>query len=1017
MSLAESSTNAGVRASKRSLQHVLLEFDALWATADRPPALDEFVHRLHLPSPDERWSLIEELIKIDLEYRWRRKHAIVGDPWTLADYAAELQPGDSFPSCDLIGEEYWVRQLWGDCPNHAEFLDRYPQHRDSLRRQLPELDRELKHFERNVNNFAAEPSNGYVSTAPITNNNGHISRDDTPKSIPPVFDTSPGGSDLGPVPVVPGYKILSVLDHGGMAVVYTARQLSLNRVVALKVIRGGAHASPKELERFRAEVESVASLRHPNIVQVFEAGEWNGMPYCAMELVSGGSLSRKLNGTPLKADAAARLIVKLARALHAAHEAGIVHRDLKPANVLLEPTQQADGLELQTETGSSQLFEPKVADFGLAKRQGDSTLHTATGELLGTPSYMAPEQAAGNQADVGPHTDVYALGVLLYEMLTCRPPFRATTSLETLRQVIRDEPVSLHRFQSAVPRDLETICFKCLEKFPARRYASAADLASDIERFLNGRPILARRAGRMERVTKWSRRNPAWAVAIFLGALALVGTVAGTVFHNRQLQIEIKRTNENAAEAQRQRSQALANFNKTHETLLGMLTRLWQESQLDNDVVQRSLHENLLRSMLRYYDEVPLEPGEVDPDSRLARALVHFHSAHIHYYLEEYEEAESQFHRALPTLEELTTSYPDNAEYRRSWALCCYRLALTASAREEFKPTEEWLHKALTILGPALDGDPKLMSLAGRCRTDLSLAHFNQNDTTQAISQSDQAAALWREVVGAEPGNDEYRLGYCMSLNMLARFRTSVGNHAEADAIVTECAAVTASWTPATNTYYAISARCDLADSHRVLGVTASQHKRFDAAQSHFDQAIQLLDQVLTQKPSYGLAQNTAHGVYWSRARMYEIMGNEHDALLNWDRCIDYGDDTLRNIAWIGRTECRLRLGDYERAIADADELLAKPTLPGDILFDLATIFCRCSQAASEKDVRIAELRTSEHDWAARAVSCLLRSHAGGYFGEQYGRERLLTTPLLDVLRPRADFQKLLADVGVAAEN
>ena len=617
MSVADYPTSDSACDSDRFLERLLHEFDVAWAEADAPPALADFIAAAPSETPVERSRLIDELIKIDLEYRWRRNHAADNAPWRLANYAVQLDLRDPFPSCELIGEEYWVRQLWGDRPSHAEYLAHYPQHGESLATRLSQLDAEL---ERQFGQNARRPSNdGTLAISqpyPLRDNDEDISACETPISVNST-DTNPHGGQIGPTPVVPGFEILSLLDRGGMAVVYTARQLNLNRVVALKVIRGGEHASPKELDRFRAEVEAVASLRHPNVVQVYEAGQWNGMPYCAMELVSGGSLARKLGGLPLHADAAARLTSKVARALQVAHEAGIVHRDLKPANVLLEPTHRLDGIELSMEKRSRQRFEPKIADFGLAKRRGDSTFQTATGELLGTPSYMAPEQAIGSHAAIGPHTDVYALGILLYEMLTGRPPFLATTSLETLRQVVREEPVSPRRLQPDAPRDLETICLKCLEKNPTRRYPSAALLADDIERFLAGHPIVARRAGTIERAAKWSRRNPAWAVAISVAAVAALGILAATARHNRLLLAEVTRANASSAEAKRQRSQTLANFNKTQETLLGILTRLWQESQLGDDATQKKLRENLLQTMLQYYDGVPTDESESDPDSRL----------------------------------------------------------------------------------------------------------------------------------------------------------------------------------------------------------------------------------------------------------------------------------------------------------------------------------------------------------------------------------------------------------------
>ncbi len=291
----------------------------------------------------------------------------------------------------------------------------------------------------------------------------------------PAADTSPsrrGDSDL---PQIPGYDVEGLLGRGGMGVVYKARHRRLNRPVALKMLLAGAYAGPPERERFRREAEAVAGLRHPNIVPVYDAGDLDGRPYFTMEFVEGGSLAEKIAGMPQPARPSAALLARVAEAVHFAHGNGIVHRDLKPANILLA----ADGT-------------PKVTDFGLARRLEGGGGLTLSGVPVGTPSYMAPEQARGEKAAIGPAIDVHALGAILYELLTGRPPFRAETLTGTLQQVLADEPVPPARLNPRVPRDLETLCLKCLEKDPARRYATAGDLAADLERFLNDEAIQAR---------------------------------------------------------------------------------------------------------------------------------------------------------------------------------------------------------------------------------------------------------------------------------------------------------------------------------------------------------------------------------------------------------------------------------------------------------------------------------------------------------------------------------------------
>ncbi|MFQ5730671.1 MAG: protein kinase [Planctomycetaceae bacterium] len=304
---------------------------------------------------------------------------------------------------------------------------------------------------------------------------------------------------------IPGYDVFEMLDRGGMGVVFRARQRELQRYVAVKIL-ADLYRAPDRIARFRVEAESVARLQHPNIVQIYEVGEFGGRPFYSMELVDGGSLAQKLaESRPSPQDSAA-IVETLARATHAAHQRGIIHRDLKPANILLA----LDGT-------------PKIADFGLAKRLDDDSSQTKTGEIMGTPSYMAPEQAEGRPEQIGPAADVYALGAILFEMLTGKPPFRASTMLKLLGKAASQDAAFPRNQRTNIPRDLQAICLKCLEKRPGRRYREAERLADDLRRVLNGEPIVARRIGPIRRLAKWSKRRPAWAL---LAGIALAATVA-----------------------------------------------------------------------------------------------------------------------------------------------------------------------------------------------------------------------------------------------------------------------------------------------------------------------------------------------------------------------------------------------------------------------------------------------------------------------------------------------------------
>jgi eukaryotic-like serine/threonine-protein kinase len=355
-----------------------------------------------------------------------------------------------------------------------------------------------------------------------------------------VTPTSSGGSPAALC--VPGYEILGELGRGGMGVVYKARHMRLKRLVALKMILSGSHAPIEQTARFQAEAQAVARLQHPYIVQIYEVGEVDGLPFFSLEFVNGGSLDKKLARTPLSARTAAQLVEKLSQAMAAAHQAAIIHRDLKPANVLL-----VGGADVPIECCT-----PKITDFGLAKQLDDDSAQTKTGVIMGTPSYMAPEQAAGWTSMIGPLSDVYALGAILYECLTGRPPFKAASVMDTLEQVRKEEPVPPSRLQRKMPRDLETICLKCLEKQPHRRYASSKALADDLNRFLDGEPIQARRVRLWERAAKWVRRRPTAAALIgVLVAVALALPLVGLQFSAQlaqKRQAEQKRVNEDRAE-------------------------------------------------------------------------------------------------------------------------------------------------------------------------------------------------------------------------------------------------------------------------------------------------------------------------------------------------------------------------------------------------------------------------------------------------------------------------------------
>jgi tetratricopeptide (TPR) repeat protein/tRNA A-37 threonylcarbamoyl transferase component Bud32 len=479
-----------------------------------------------------------------------------------------------------------------------------------------------------------------------------------------------------------GYDLLEEIGRGGMGVVFKARQRSLDRVVALKMIRAGEYSGAEERKRFDSEARAVARLQHPNIVQIYEVGEAAGQPFLSLEFVEGQSLAQRLTGTPWPARPAASLLEALARAVHYAHGKGVVHRDLKPSNVLL-----AGGAEAPAER-----CMPKVTDFGLAKRLDQEPGQSRSGAIVGTPSYMAPEQAGGHNKQVGPASDIYALGAILYELLTGRPPFQSATLLETLEQVRCQEPVPPRRLNPAVCRDLETICLKCLRKDPARRYACAADLADDLGRFQRGEPIRARPVGPAERGWGWCRRHPAAALLVAALTLALVGGFAGIVDQWRRA---------DAARGEAEASDAQA------QELLNELLQTSPVTPLQWGYSQRLPNLDTLRRAEAHFESLlRRRPG--DTRVRIALTNVRGSVGVLCGLRGQVAEMEACFQGARDLWEALARQEPRNPEYR-DWLATTY----------------DWQSRATG----------------------------GQGQLARSLRLGQQAYALWQQLAEEQPGN------------------------------------------------------------------------------------------------------------------------------------------------------------------------------------------------------------------------------------------------------------------------
>jgi serine/threonine protein kinase len=543
--------------------HVLEQFEQA-CRGEQAPRLDLFCQQVRTRHPellaDAMPRLLCDLVALDIELRSRRTEDAT-PLLRLEDYVAllpELGPLQDLP-LDLLREEYCARRRRGEQPTVDSYVVRFPNRSSEIRSALSEADQNL--------------SNSGEATLRLT---------------------PPSGKANTALPAAPpGYDLLERIGEGGMGVVYKARQIRLNRLVALKIIRAGPHASEEDLARFQVEATAVARLQHPNITQVFEVGELNGRPYLALEFGEGGSLDKQLKGQPWPGREAAGLISTLAQAIHHAHEKGIVHRDLKPANVLLTGLTGSTGKGGSAEQVPAPPADsvlpvqknhiPKISDFGLAKLLEDGPSGpTVTQAVLGTPSYMAPEQAAGHSRQVGPPADIYALGAILYQLLTGRPPFVGENPFDTLDQVRSTPPVPLTRLQPKLPRDLETITLKCLEKEPHKRYASAVALAEDLDRFLANVPIAARRTGAVERVWRWCRRHPRDAALLGTIAFVVVAAFAAILWQLERVDEQRQAVLVKNAELEEQRRTAAKQKKKHSNDLFDFYQRWWKAGFLEN---------------------------------------------------------------------------------------------------------------------------------------------------------------------------------------------------------------------------------------------------------------------------------------------------------------------------------------------------------------------------------------------------------------------------------------------------
>ncbi|MCA9189548.1 MAG: serine/threonine protein kinase [Planctomycetales bacterium] len=730
-----------------------------------------------LPPPDDPAFLgtLEELVHIELEFLWRHwsaqppsgsedadKDGDGGRPARIEQYV------DRFPLLTdeailgrLIEQEYGVRAQFGDRPTRQEYAARFP------RMSLDDLDLP------SISSKAKRPTDEVVAKRASSTGSAVL-------------------MDASAVQRVWGdYEILDELGRGGMGVVYRARQRAADRIVALKVIREDFLKSlPRSaragmMERFRNESQAAARLDHPNIVTLFDAGEFEGQPYYSMQYVDGESLSEMVRRRPLETRQAARYMEMVAAAVHSAHEAGVLHRDLKPQNILV--TRRSDS--------------PMVADFGLAKLATVESELTQSGQTLGTPSYMAPEQGR-DAASVGPAADIYGLGATLYHLITGRPPFQAATAVETLRQVLDDEPVSPLILNRLIDRDVVTICLKCLAKEPAARYVSAMDLASDLQRYLRGEPIVARPISTTARVIRFARRKPLLtAVMAVAGVAILAAFVVGAVGY-RNTAIALQRVQESQ---------------ESHRRTIEDLWRIVSDTKFFRQPHARELQLNLLRELRTHYEKMASQGardprlmmdrakasyrvariGEMlddtheqsrhaysqalqlatdglaaSPDDSLWQVIksdVHIGLGRVHVQMRDYDVALENFRRAIELRESLAHSFADAREYRRLWANALMDSGLVMRRMAKLDVSAQLLDQAQAIRLSLLAEDPT----DNVARSDLAIGQFDQAQLELELGNwslveqhVQQAIPYFQQLITMEPEDEFFQDGLIRCLHL-----------------------------------------------------------------------------------------------------------------------------------------------------------------------------------------------------------------------------------------------------------
>lgn len=656
-----------------------------------------------------------------------------------------------------------------------------------------------------------------------------------PSAAPIAMPVNPTGIHTGAS--FGDYQVIETIAKGGMGIVFKARQRKLNRIVAIKMILAGQFADKGDVERFYSEAEAAAALSHPNIVRIYEIGEVQGQHFFSMEYIEGHSLTDLVRENPLTPRRAAEFVQTIAETMQFAHEKGIVHRDLKPSNVLVDAQQR-----------------PLITDFGLAKHQENESQLTVSGAVIGTPSYMPPEQAEGKGSLIGPRSDLYSIGAILYELVAGRPPFRAASPFETIRQVIQDEPLSPRLVNPGVPRDLETICLKCLQKDPARRYATAQDLADELGRFLRGEPILARPISPLARFWRLCRRYPVAASAIAAAVLLLVTTAAVST----SLSIVTARALAASEQSLRDAMQVVEEF----------LTKVSEDTLLNQPGLQ-PVRRELLEKALAYYQKF-LKQRANDPRVQHELAGAMFRVGQITELLDSPDKALPSYEQAKAMQVAQLARSPGDPDRLKALGNTLNAIGTVRVKQKDYARARAEYMDAIAIRGRLANVEPassEFQRVLGNTHMNLGLVEFNAGNLAGAREQLDQSQRIRQEALALSPSKETQWKLRCD----LGKGYFSLGNLAAANL---EKAAAIEQFTAAAQDFErVVAAQPDDLDNQKLL---ATCYRRLGdllggepaVARKWYSQALDRLNPLARKNPDVVDYQTEQAGIYLNLAGM-----------------------------------------------------------------------------------------------------------------------------------------------------